>query len=68
MEQMTGNLQKELEVFRERIKTEGTARVVKRDAGSGDGGAGGLGVLELLALGALISLARRRERVGKKAS
>jgi rhombotail lipoprotein len=68
MDQMTGNLQKELEVFRERIKTEGTARVVKRDAGTGEGGAGGLGGLELLALGALIALARTRGRVATKAS
>jgi rhombotail lipoprotein len=64
MDQMTGNLQKELEVFRERIKTEGTIRVVKQD-GSGDGGAGSLGRLELLALCVLaLSLSRRRKSVG----
>lgn len=55
MEQMTGNLQKELEVFRERIKTEGTVKLVKRGA-SGGGGGGSLGSFELLALSLLLLL------------
>lgn len=62
MEQMTVNLQQELEVFRERIKTEGTVKLVKRGTGGGGGGGGSLGGLELLALCALISLAALRRR------
>ncbi|HEY4645693.1 MAG TPA: rhombotarget lipoprotein [Steroidobacteraceae bacterium] len=62
MEQMTVNLQKELEVFRERIKTEGTVKLVKRDAAGGGGGAGSLSGLEMLLLCAFILLAVLRRR------
>jgi rhombotail lipoprotein len=52
MDQMTGSLQKELDVFRERIKTEGAAKVVH----AGNPGAGGSGSVDALILGTLLLL------------
>jgi rhombotail lipoprotein len=62
MEQMTANLQKELVSFSERIKTEGTVKLVRRDQAAGTGSGGGS--LDALILGLLLTLtsfsARRR--------
>jgi rhombotail lipoprotein len=66
MDQMTVNLQKELDVFRERIKTEGTVKLVRRDAGGEGQGGGGFGALELLVLCALIFLAALRRRRSRR--
>ena len=54
MDQMTANLQKELQVFRERIKTEGNVKLVRRDQAAGT--AGGGGSLDALILGLLLTL------------
>lgn len=51
MDQMTGNLQKELEVFRQRIASEGAAKVVHAGSagpGSGSGSVDGMIVCALL--------------------
>jgi rhombotail lipoprotein len=59
MADMTTNLDKELDVFKERIRTEGTVRVTRAEGSSGGGGAGGLAtVVSLLLLSGL----RRRAR------
>ena len=53
MDQMTGNLDKELEVFRQRIASEGAAKVVHAGSagpGSGSGSVDGLVVFALLLL------------------
>ncbi len=63
MDQMTGNLQNELEVFRQRIKTEGTARVV-HSGSAGAGGSGGIDGLILLALLLLVVVGVWRRPVG----
>jgi rhombotail lipoprotein len=46
---MTVNLDNELSVFKERIRTDGSVRVTRADSGGG-GGATGLAILALLAL------------------
>ncbi|HJS21218.1 MAG TPA: rhombotarget lipoprotein [Steroidobacteraceae bacterium] len=64
MDEMTGNLQKELNVFRDRIKTEGTVRVVH--AGSaGPGGSGSIDGLILCALLLLVAVGSRRSARSK---
>jgi rhombotail lipoprotein len=61
MDQMTGNLQKELDVFRQRIASEGAAKVVH--AGSaGPGGSGSVDGLVVCALTLLVALGYWRTR------
>jgi len=60
MADMTVNLDKELAVFKERIKTDGSVRVT-RAPGSGGGG-GGADLLLLAGLALLAAAARRRIR------
>jgi rhombotail lipoprotein len=64
MEQMTVNLQKELVVFQDRIKTEGTVKLVQRDQGSsGGGGAGSIdGLLMCVFLLLLVGQRYHRSR------
>lgn len=60
MADMTTNLDKELDVFKERIRTEGAARVTRADSSSdGGGGAGGLASIASLLL---LSGLRRQAR------
>ncbi len=59
-DQMIGNLNTELETFRERIKADNSVIVTRRD-GTASGGAGAMGVLPLAGL-LLAALARRRSR------
>jgi hypothetical protein len=61
--QMTGNLQKELEVSRQGITTEGVAKVVRAGSpgpGSGSGSVDGAIVCTLLLLVALSGWRKRR--------
>jgi rhombotail lipoprotein len=58
MADMTVNLDKELDAFKERIRTDESVRVTRADGTSyGGGGAGGFAVLGALAL--LLALRRR---------
>lgn len=74
MEQMTTNLQQELVVFRERIKSDGTVRLVYRASsgkggGSGGGGAfSGVELLGLLIVLGLLSGTRQRASSSKHGS
>lgn len=57
---MTVNLDNELSVFKERIRTEGTVRVTRAESSGGGGGAAGMA--SLLLLGGLVLGASRRRR------
>lgn len=61
MVDMTANLDQELSVFKERIRTDGTVRVT-RTGPPGQGGSGATGVASLLLLGGLALAACRRRR------
>lgn len=58
--EMNKNLDTELGKFRQRIKTEGVARVVSRDGDNGGGGAAGPWMLLVLIFSGLIGRARSR--------
>jgi rhombotail lipoprotein len=60
MGDMTVNLDKELDAFKERVRTEGTARITRADGTSYGGGGGGAGGLATLASLLLLGLRRRR--------
>jgi rhombotail lipoprotein len=59
LEQLIPNLQKELETFRQRVKTDATVRVEHRPGYSGGGAIGWLGLLT--ALGLLFGVRRARQ-------
>jgi rhombotail lipoprotein len=63
MDQMTANLQKELDVFRQRIQSEGAARVVHAGSAGPGSGSGSVDGLILCALLLLVALGLRRNRV-----
>jgi rhombotail lipoprotein len=60
MVDMTANLDRELSVFKERIRTDGSVRVTRAQSSGGGGGATGLA--SLLLLGGLLLAAFRRRR------
>ncbi|MEX2149993.1 MAG: rhombotarget lipoprotein [Steroidobacteraceae bacterium] len=62
MADMTVNLDKELNVFKERIRTDQSVRVTHSPRYSGGGGAGGAGFLALLAGATLLSMRRARRQ------
>jgi rhombotail lipoprotein len=62
MADMTVNLDKELGVFKERIRTDQSVRVTHSERYRGGGGAAGLGFLALLTGALLLSMRRARRR------
>lgn len=60
MADMSANLDRELSVFKERIRTDGSVRVT-RTAAPGEGGGGATGLAALAALLLLVALARGRD-------
>ena len=60
MADMTVNLDKELNAFKERIRTDGSVRVTRAEGYTGGGGGGALDLASVLALLLLLPLRRRR--------
>ena len=62
MDQMTGNLQKELEVFRQRIASEGAAKVVHAGSPGPGSGSGSVDGMVVCALTLVVALSYWRSR------
>ena len=60
MADMTVNLDKELDAFKQRVLTEGKVRVVRADGSSYGGGGGASGFAALAALLMLLGARQRR--------